>query len=66
MVLVFYEYWKTRTPETRTPGTDSLDAKDLIEEIIAIQTAKSYTPGSNGDSIMDPGSVRNQYEIWGA
>ena len=44
MVLIFYAYWKTRTPETLTPGSDSLDAKDLLEEIIAIQTAKLHTP----------------------
>jgi hypothetical protein len=61
MVLVFYEYRKTQTP-----GGDSLDARDLIEEIIAIQTAKSCTPGNIGDSAMDPDSVRHRYEIWGA
>jgi hypothetical protein len=65
MVLVFYAYQTTRAPETRTPGSDSLDAKDLIEEIIAIQTAKLHTPGSTGDSsAMDPDSVRNLYELF--
>ena len=61
MVLVFYEYW-----QQQTPGTDSLDTKDLIEEIIAIQTAKSSTPANRGDSAMDPESLRTRYETWGA
>jgi len=62
MVLVFYEYWKTPTPG----DSDSLDAKDLIEEIIATQTTKSYTLGTRGDSALDPESIRTRYQTWGA
>ena len=60
MVLVYYEYLKTQTPPT-----DSLDAKDLIEEIITIQTAKSSRPDNRGDSAMDPESVRARYKNLG-
>ena len=66
MALVFYAYQQTQRLETQTPGWDSLDAKDLIEEIIAIQTTKSSTPGNRGDSAIDPESVRTRYETWGA
>jgi hypothetical protein len=41
-------------------------ARDLLEEIIAIQTAKSNTPGSTNDMPIDHDSVRNRYELWGA
>ena len=57
MVLVFYEYWKKQTQ-----GSDSLDAKDLIEEIIAIQTTKAYTPGTRGDTDMHHESIRTRYD----
>jgi hypothetical protein len=51
MVLVFYDYRMTTT------GGDSLDVRDLLEEIIGIQTVKSHTSGNTGDTAMDHDSI---------
>jgi hypothetical protein len=54
LILISYQYSQTDTSRRRHAAGDILDAYDVIEEIIRLQTSKYAASGSTGDKALDP------------